>query len=436
MSRPSPVLGVVARRTLALPALPLLVVLAWFAGRAMPAGWADSWYAASAHMGSVVVVVAPLAAAVAAWEAGRGRRTGFAVLSATAVRSPAAVGALTVAVVTGYAAVAYLVGVLAAAPLVVGGGPPSLGLLGLGLAGLLTATALGYVVGYVLHRVFTAPLVAVATYLWLVLVSQWRPEWLARLSFLDDGCCSANVRVNQATLAGQFTWLAGLLATAAAVLLGSGLAVLVATGGRLTVTRPAAEAACQDGQQVRVCVWPEHRYQLAALVPAADSALGPFRALPGVPRQVVEVGLEKRAAPGGALVIGLPAEAVPPSMLTPLVLQALLPPPPTCARQDGTAHPFPGLAARPYLSAWLVLRGQPTVPVAELVPPTFQGGLQRLVAAPPDQQLAWFAAARGSCRWSSARREGTPMLARPSAQAATAAPSPPPPRTSSRRLRR
>ncbi len=417
MSRPSPVLGVVARRTLALPALPLLVVLAWFAGRAMPAGWAGSWYAASAHMGSVVVVVAPLAAAVAAWEAGRGRRTGFAVLSATAVRSPAAVGALTVAVVTGYAAVAYLVGVLAAAPLVVGGGPPSLGLLGLGLAGLLTATALGYVVGHLLHRVFAAPLVAVATYLWLVLVSQWRPEWLARLSFLDDGCCSANVRVNQATLAGQFTWLAGLLATAAAVLLwrgearrwqrassallaaallGSGLAALVATGGRLTVTRPPAEAACQEGRQVRVCVWPEHRYQLAALVPAADRALGPFRAVPGVPRQVVEVGLEKQAAPGGALVIGLPAEAVPPSMLTPLVLQALLPPPPTCARQDGTARPFPGLAARPYLSAWLVLHGQPTIPVAELVPPTFQGGLQRLVAAPPDQQLAWFAAARAA----------------------------------------
>lgn len=417
MSSPGPVLGVVARRTLALPVLPLMAALAWFAGRAMPAGWAGSWYAASAHMGSIVVVVAPLAAAVAAWEAGRGRRTGFAVLSATGVRSPVAVGALTVAVVSGYGAAAYLVGVLAAALLVVGGGPPSLGLLGLGLVGLFTATSLGYVVGHLLHRVFAAPLVAVATYLWLVLVSQWRPEWLARLSFLDDGCCSANVRVNPATLAGQFAWLAGLLAVSAALLvwrgearrwqraasallatalLGGGLAILVATGGRLTVTRPPAEAACQEGQQVRVCVWPEHRYQLAALVPAADGALGPFRTVSDVPRQVVEVGLEKRAAPGGALVIGLPAEAAPPSMLAPLVLQALLPPPPPCARQNGTVRPFPGLAVRPYLSAWLVLRGQPTVPVAELVPPALQGGLQRLLAASPDQQLAWFAAARAA----------------------------------------
>lgn len=417
MSASPRILTIVARRVLALPVLPGLLVLAWLAGIALPERWSDSWYNASAHMQSLVVVLAPMTAALAAWEGGRSRRSGFFVLAASAARSELAVGAVTVAVVTGYGVAAYVLGFIAAGTRVVGGGTPAYGLLTLGLLGLLVATALGYAAGLVIHPVFAAPAVAVASYVWLVFGSQAQPEWLARLSFLDDGCCSANVRLNPAVLIGQSLWLAGLLAAVGAIValrsptrpmlrkmpaalalafMLSGLALLIADGGRLTRARSPVVMACQESARVRVCVWPEHRYQLMALGQAAETGLGPLVGVQGVPTEVVEIGLDRAAAPNASLVLGLPAEAVPPAALVPRVLQSLLPPPPPCATATRPFGYFPGADARPYLRAWLDLRANPNIPLTALLPPPYRPGLEKILTASTERQLAWFVAARAS----------------------------------------
>lgn len=71
-------------------ALLVMSALAVAAGPAQAPFWQGDWAAASTHLLTTIIVIAPVAAAASAWEAGRARRSGFAPLAASMPRSPLA----------------------------------------------------------------------------------------------------------------------------------------------------------------------------------------------------------------------------------------------------------------------------------------------------------------------------------------------------------
>ncbi len=409
--------AVCARRTLAPYLLPLLLLLAFFAGVAQADTWSDSWYDASSHAETVIAVLAPFCGALAAWEAGRDRRTGFSRLTTSMVRARMAVAVFPVAIIVLAGTIAYMGGVAAAAIHVVGGGPPAIGIVVLGPLCLLAVTSLGYALGTVTHRIATAPLLAIAIYVWLAFVPQASPAWVARLSMVDSDCCGVNERFNPTVLLGQYLVVLALTSIAlamltmrrsglasrlcfvpaAGILSGVAVATLVASGGALTVARPVpAHAPCQDGQLVTVCAWPEHKYQLGAAVAAADAAFSGLQSIPGVPRYLYEYGLRPPTS-ATSMAIGLPATVANVQALEQQFAENLLPTPPSCAMRGDISAPFPGARVREYVRMWLTLHVDPRLSL-QAFPPPVRPSIAALENEPMADQLAWLRAALAAQR--------------------------------------
>lgn len=412
------VLVVALRRSPGFWVTPLAIVLAYYMGVARPDLWSDSRYNTSGHVESLIVLLGPLAAGIAAWAAGRSRRSGFAAILHTTPRSSVKVATLDIAAACAPWTAGYVVGAVAAFSRTQGAGDVDSALLALGFAGIVALSTAGYALGTFGPRRFTAPAIALTVYTLLILLPQWKPEWLARLSILDDACCGINVRLHPAVVAGQFLLLATLALASLALLasrderrwrtaawFASACAAAIASamlltqgGGSLTVARKAPTSpACASGQFVTVCVWPEHRYMLTAASEAADLALGPLQGLPGTPDALFERGA-RPASTQNALESSVPSTTVPAALFAADIAQELLPTPPRCSVVGGEYVDFPGASARPYIRAWLQLQANPDTPMRDLGPEQFQTAVTRLVKAPLAEQREWYVAALAAQR--------------------------------------
>ncbi|GAA2357388.1 hypothetical protein GCM10009854_39770 [Saccharopolyspora halophila] len=79
--------GIIARRSAALPAAPLIFGFAWYAGGAQENVWSDDWMSGSGQVNTALLWPVALVAAVAAWDTSRVRRIGADTLERTYPRS-------------------------------------------------------------------------------------------------------------------------------------------------------------------------------------------------------------------------------------------------------------------------------------------------------------------------------------------------------------
>jgi hypothetical protein len=418
------VVSTLLRRSAVPLVVPVLVVFGVLAALAQPSTWVGDWATASAHLGSAIAVLAPLVAGVAAWTAGSIRPRGFRTLAQAMPRSPLA----TCVIVVAGAATAGLIGYGAAAIAIAlkmqGGGTPWWPVVGLPMLGIVVCAAVGFAVGSFLRRSIAAPVTVALTYAWMVFPEQWLPAWRSMLSPIPFDCCGPNTVLNRPVVLGELGWLFAVLAAAvfavaiapravgsgdrvqilrlplfapAIVVLAGGIGGLVHVGGRLTVLAPPQRSqACASADGFRVCLFPQHRYQLAGTLKGAVEA---EEQLPGLmPREIFEYGLALPRGPVPA-VVQLPGGVTDPSVLAATVADGLVPPTPHCAKVDAGAR-YPAAAGIPTMELWLgqhfsmLGASNPFADMASggMAPP--DPDLNALLAASPAAQSRWISQER------------------------------------------
>jgi hypothetical protein len=272
------------------PALTLLgAALTW--GVVSPG--VHRWDDLTGSLVTILLVLGPVAAGVAAWAGGRESRRGTGWLRLLSVR-PAShalglqLAAHAVVVLAGYLVVVAGFCVLWA--LRGASGTPLALWPAAGVAGLAVFVAVGFTVGVVAPWRITPPLVAAAAYglsVWVGLRSSW---WALLFPAQDMAHPPAFYRPSSTLFAGQIACWTGLLVTGlavAAVVLdrpggrrlglrvaagGLGLA-LIGTGGAAVhaqdndryPVRVLHQHVCATSPQAQVCVQPDFRAGLAAL---------------------------------------------------------------------------------------------------------------------------------------------------------------------------
>ncbi|MBP2335629.1 hypothetical protein JOF41_001807 [Saccharothrix coeruleofusca] len=402
------------RRGSAPVGVPVMTALGLYAGT-RGGGWSLDWGWTSGQLQQHGVLLVPLTAALAAWDASRDRRTTSAVLTRTYPRSPLpwlllnCVGAL----LAGLAGWTALFTVMALD--VQGRGSPYWSVVLLGPLCLLAAVLVGAAAGRHLPRYLAAPIVAVVVWVGLAYGSGSDNPLLARLSAVDRQCCEVSAQPVQATVAGQWLWIAALAVAAIAVLAlpevahSAPLAVIAVvlgvvavsilrdTGGRLTEARQPTAESCGTRDGVTVCMWPEHAAGVNAWLRAISRYRAVFADLGAQPDLYLEHGLRPGAE---AERIGPMRPDVAEVDVVMSLAQRLVPAPPACAvRGDGSVH-YPAAHANALLTAWLTHRIRPDLPTAALVPPAQAPQFARLLDSGVEQQRAWYAAlvrAHGDC---------------------------------------
>jgi hypothetical protein len=182
------------RRNAGLWLLPILVGLGWFVGRDRNALGMVLWLEASASIGIVSALLGPLIAGVAAWIAGRDRRRRIEELLATTPRPAIARD------VAGWAAAAGL-GLLAYAlvGLYFGGeavreatwGEPELTPILVGTATVVALAAIGYAAGSFFPSRYTAPLVAIALFVAILIPTTLTPVEVNSPAIPEEGSSPA-----------------------------------------------------------------------------------------------------------------------------------------------------------------------------------------------------------------------------------------------------
>lgn len=167
-------LGIELRRGVGLVAALPLLVLGVALVLAHPRDWAGDWAGWSYYLRLDLVVYGPAVLAVAAWQGGRERRRGLVELVGSTPRSPLRRALLALASPLGWAVAAYLV--LAAVMGVVVArntsyGLPLFGVAASAVAAVMMFAALGYAVGRVSPWRITAPVLALAGYVFLIYLS-------------------------------------------------------------------------------------------------------------------------------------------------------------------------------------------------------------------------------------------------------------------------
>jgi len=402
-----------------------LVALAAAAALASPTSWDFSFAAASGHIESLCVVIAPAIAGLVAWEASRGRRSGFFEVEASTARPALLVGARVIGVGAALGIVVYV----AAAALVAFRfslyGSPLLALIALGPLVIVAWAVLGYAVGVWAPHPATAPIVAVSSYLFLVVDSSHSLAWTSLLAGVDQGCCGLNVAPRAGALAGQALVLTGLIAFGllliagrrwqryarrpgggltlrsvgavglVAALIAGGIGELRADNGTLLVASPPpSHYPCARARGLTVCVWPAERRQLGLATRAALVAFAPLQGLPDVPSRLYAQGLLPGHSPGRTGTFSLPLGPTSVQSLAVSMVEGLAGAVPSCAKRlPGGGASWPGDQVLAELQGWLIHQVEPDTTVEALVPPPAQPGLSSLLQAPKARQRAWAAEA-------------------------------------------
>ncbi|MEY8042857.1 DUF7224 domain-containing protein [Saccharopolyspora cebuensis] len=407
--------GIVARRSAALPAAPLVVGFGWFAGKQQEGLWSVDWAMGSGQVNTALLWPVALVAAIAAWDTSRMRRIDADVLERTYPRS-----GLAHLLLSGLPAL--LVGLLASAAALLavatsmrGGGQPLWDYLLVAELMFVAATASGVAAGYVLPRYLAAPVVGIGLWLLLAYGSISDNAYLRRLVGVDIECCAAAQEPLVTTLAGQGLWLVAVAIGAAAVLCWrrprlaarvGALAVVVALAGlgflhrgdaRLLTARQPSEAVCRTGSEVTVCLWPEHADQLPRWLSVAREYRATFDALGPAPVLFAADGT-RWSAPEAVPIGVIRPHQTDADLLESLALSTVRQPP-DCARipsaQPGVVSygPYPARAGQDLVAAWIRHQVRPHLPPRALGAPGRTAEVERLLAAPENAQRDWIARA-------------------------------------------
>lgn len=382
-------------------ALPLtLLVLLYLARVGEPAYYGPG---ALSQAAAAIAVVAPVCAALGAFEGARLRQANVHFLApvrgevAIALRSLVPIlAAGLVAVAVGAARMAAGTQSLAVDDLVV---------LAVPVAVLAAHTSLGYALGRHLTAVFSVPLALVGSWLWLVYPVALEPLWVRHLTGYPQACCDVSTVPAPGAIAAPVVLATAAVLAAAALLTharpavrGVAAAVLAAAGfaaaiplvdelgAEPTSARSEHELRCR-GEAPRVCLWPEHE-DVAELVASEASAMQAELAAIGV--ETPGTVSEAAAADGRAWFVGvhptLDRESV---RLT--LLQGLLPTVPSCAEMT----PYVAYAAYWPMALWLGRRtGIEDEALATWTTPEDRREAAAVERLDPDAQLAWYRANR------------------------------------------
>lgn len=221
-----------ARHSVALASLPLII----FAHCALAIKWlwpgTDVWLNMTSAVVGASMLSGPVVAGIAAWAATRERRRRTAYLRLTAARSGFTLPLLEWSVVVLAAAAAYLVVALVLGVKTAVGataGHPDIAWLATGLVALVLIATLGYVMGRLVPKVWTPPVVALLIYVysaWNLRHSGTPWSYLSPITMQETSLFRP---MNHVLIAGQAIWYLAVMVLAAGVL------ALYVSSGRLRV---------------------------------------------------------------------------------------------------------------------------------------------------------------------------------------------------------
>lgn len=293
--------------------VPMLIALVYIA-LAHPRDWAGDWLGWAYYQRTSLIVFGPLVVAAAAWQGGRERRRGLVELLASTARGPLQRTTAALASPAAWALLAF--GIVTAAMAAVTasntsyGRPPVLLTLGAATAVLLFAVV-GYAVGRASPWRITAPVLALATYVALVLARYGPSSYLSPGVLLIPGLEPAPWW----PLASAVSFL--LAALGMLLLLGHrsrwfavpvlGLAWLVAmpianAGQNAFTPDLAGEALVCQGGSPQVCLTRRHADQLPAVAREVQTVLVGLDVQGPVNEQ--RFGLSEQTAPLNTLYLG------------------------------------------------------------------------------------------------------------------------------------
>jgi hypothetical protein len=321
------------RRSVALWFVPVMVALGLYISAGDP--YADGlrlWGELQTNLGFVMVVMVPVAGAVAAWTAGRERRRGIedalrVLPSPSAPRDLAAWAATTAWCVAAYLVVAA-VRIVETARDATWGIPDPVGI-AVGVGCVVAAAAFGHLVGALvpsrLAAVLAAGLLSLGMNLYDRVSSDIESEpfrylspWTYLYSFgFDFGWIQPKYGgglvlwlggVAAALFAAASVWRtrsraswAALAATLAIAVLGAGASIWF--GPRDNGWVPAATPVCRD-TTIPVCVHPAYEKYLDETAAVVGAVVAPVAGLPGAPTRAADFGSERDASSADTLQIG------------------------------------------------------------------------------------------------------------------------------------
>ncbi|CCH32643.1 hypothetical protein ABZ816_37090 [Actinosynnema sp. NPDC047251] len=397
-------LSIALRRGAAPIAVPVMALLGLYAGTRGDS-WFVDWGWASGQLQQHGVLLVPLTAAIAAWDASRDRRTGTPLLIRTYSRPQ-----LTWLLLNGAGAlIAGMIGwTMAFATIAMnvrGGGGPYWSVVLLGPLCIVASVLLGAAAGHYLPRYLAAPLAAVAVWLGLAFGSTSADPLIARLSAVNRECCDVASQPVAVTVAGQWLWILGLglvglavlalprvvvvavVAALATLVATTAVAMIQSTDGQLTEARSATAESCATRDGITVCMWPEHAADVDAWLTAAARFRDAFTDIAPPAPLYLENGLRPGA---DAPRVGPTRPTTTDTDLVMSLAQNLFPVPPACAAVEGGSRGYPAAESNVLLNAWLIHRVRPEEPAARLVPPDYVADLDRLIRSPAERQRAWY----------------------------------------------
>lgn len=310
-------------------------------------------------------LIAPVCAALGAWEAGRLQRAGWWHLPLARSRLRAAVQLLRPVVLAGVAAMG--IGIVWAT-WSAGVSLPDPRPIAVAVAVVIAHAWAGFAVGVVLPPTIAVACAMFASLLWLVLPRALDPSWLRLLNGLTvELCCGRDtdlapgavvaplmIAVAVIAVAGLVVhWASvgrqvlGISALVFAVAVAESAAVVTSLSGDPAVARdPAALRCITSPGGMTVCVWPEHAPRLDEVASVVDDAAAAWR---DVGLAVPTVVSEGRQTPADGLRIGFSRRSSTADIVNSLA-SGLLPSWPPCADTERYA----GGDAAPYLEAWLM----------------------------------------------------------------------------------
>ena len=313
---------------------------------------------------TAMFILLPVAAALAAWEAG-------AIRPVTLAKVPNVVGTTrqlfrAIAVVVGLAIACLTACYLTIAGLAL----PNAAVAVPGFAVMVAACLLGGAVGLVIPRVVAVPVCLTLGYVFMVFPQAWAPYWLRDLNGTYSGCCAVNETLDPratwaalifaAALALTALMLASAAKTIAKILASLLLATvaLAAAGQVAGAVAPApvvarhASLICQRADVTTFCVWPEHQTQLGHLLTVGTRVIRSWRIHGLAAPSLFTEGTSTNGA-----VFGTRSEASSQDLVGALV-EAVSPPFPACA----ATHIYAGETHRQLVGEWLLAAsgyGQP-----------------------------------------------------------------------------
>jgi hypothetical protein len=364
--------------------------------------WIGDWRATSIHVQFGNILLCPFVATLAAWAAGRERRSGHGALAKTMPRAQIYPVAVQWFAVTFWGLLAYTVGfgfaVWRTAPVAAASAPwPSY--LVLGAAVVCASSAVGYALGKLTPWRAIAPLAGVGIIAYFVILSI-QNNWLGRIRLIyGDMLVPPQYQLRASVLGAELLWAVGLVVlglTAAssrgissrvrilALILASFPAAGAVTGAVLLggsdyTQRQAPDHVVCEGYAPKVCVWPEHAKWVATAAEVAhrlNDALGELYRFPPI---VYEEGLPEAPSRGGPVVRINRIPMTPAAFVTGLRLEVLPEMPPDCWREPRRLERFA------LISAWMSMRatGQSSGAIAD------GAKLSTLLSRSPSEQRAW-----------------------------------------------